>query len=183
MCLYKVTHLLAPNIKQEMLVKHVCTLPKLFTIGLTYDVPTWLSLGIIYSSRTIYRISWKLLRQRILELSVDEGVGDWLKYCPTCAKQYATPTSKVVEGINMTYFVSKWFMKSAYLILPSSSNGNLSTNASNWSSWRWKLNLLSMAARNSSWLITFVPSLSILLQCKTYTYSVDFFFEFIESLK
>ena len=46
-------------------------------ISLTIDLLTWISIEIIFSSRTIYLLSLKLLGQSILELSVAEGVGDW----------------------------------------------------------------------------------------------------------
>ena len=41
----------------------------------TFDLLTWKSIGIIYSSRTIYLPSLKLLRHSVLELSVAQGVG------------------------------------------------------------------------------------------------------------
>ena len=42
-------------------------------LTLTFDLLTWLSIGIIYSSRTIYLPSLKLLGQSVLELSVAQG--------------------------------------------------------------------------------------------------------------
>ena len=42
-------------------------------LTLTFDLQTWISLGVIYSSRTIYLPSLKLLGQSILELSVAQG--------------------------------------------------------------------------------------------------------------
>ena len=42
-----------------------------------FDLLTWLSIGIIYSSRTIYLPSLKLLGQSVLELSVAQGLRDW----------------------------------------------------------------------------------------------------------
>ena len=44
---------------------------------LTFDLLTWISIGVMYSSRTIYLPSLKLLGQNILELSVAEGEVDW----------------------------------------------------------------------------------------------------------
>ena len=45
---------------------------------LTWPWPlTWLSIGIIYSSRTIYLPSLKLLGQSVVELSVAQGLRDW----------------------------------------------------------------------------------------------------------
>ena len=44
--------------------------PNIWRIDLTFDLLTWISIGIIYSSRTIYLPSLKLLGQSVLELSV-----------------------------------------------------------------------------------------------------------------
>ena len=53
-------------------------------LTLTFDLRTWISTGIIYSSRTIYLPSLKLLGQIVLELSVAPGVGNqhdlWPEY-------------------------------------------------------------------------------------------------------
>ena len=46
-------------------------------LTLTFDLVTWLSIGIIYSSRTIHLPSLKLLGQSILELSVAQGEVNW----------------------------------------------------------------------------------------------------------
>ena len=46
-------------------------------LTLTFDLPTWLSIGIIYSSRTIYLPSLKLLGQSVPELSVAQCLEDW----------------------------------------------------------------------------------------------------------
>ena len=51
--------------------------PNICIIGLTFDLLTWISIGIIYSSRSIYLLSLKLLGQSVLELSVAQGLGDW----------------------------------------------------------------------------------------------------------
>ena len=40
---------------------------------LIIDLLTWISIGIIYSSRTIYLLSMKLMGQSVLELSVTQG--------------------------------------------------------------------------------------------------------------
>ena len=42
-------------------------------LTLTFDLLTWISIGIIYWSRTIYLPSLKLLGQSVLELSVAQG--------------------------------------------------------------------------------------------------------------
>ena len=44
--------------------------PNLLRIGLTFDLLTWISIGIIYSSQNTYLLSLKLLGQSILELSI-----------------------------------------------------------------------------------------------------------------
>ena len=55
--------------------------PNMWRVELTFDLPfdllTWISIGIIYSSRTIYLPRLKLLGQSVLELSVAQGVGEW----------------------------------------------------------------------------------------------------------
>ena len=55
--------------------------PNMWTVGLPFDLPfdllTWISIEIIYSSRTMYLPSLKLLGQSVLELTVAPGVGDW----------------------------------------------------------------------------------------------------------
>ena len=44
-------------------------------LTLTFDLLTWLSIGVIYWSRTIYLPCLKLLGQSVLELSVAQGWG------------------------------------------------------------------------------------------------------------
>ena len=44
--------------------------------ALTFDLVTWKSIGIIYSSRTIYLPNLNLLWQSVLELSVAQGIDD-----------------------------------------------------------------------------------------------------------
>ena len=44
-------------------------------LTLTFDLLTWISIGIIYSPRTIYLPSLKLLGQSVIELSVAQGEG------------------------------------------------------------------------------------------------------------
>ena len=41
------------------------------------DLLTWISIGVIYSSRTIYLPTMKLLGQSVLKLSVAQGEVDW----------------------------------------------------------------------------------------------------------
>ena len=52
-------------------------------LTLTFDLLTWISIGIIYSSRTIYLPSLKLLGQSLLELSVAQGEVDRHDLWPT----------------------------------------------------------------------------------------------------
>ena len=54
-----------------------CTRFERLTWPLTLDLVTWLSIGIIYSSRTIYLPSLKFLGQSVVELSVAQGLEDW----------------------------------------------------------------------------------------------------------
>ena len=46
-------------------------------LTLAFDLLTWISIGGIYSSRTIYLPSLKLLGQSVLALSVAQGEVDW----------------------------------------------------------------------------------------------------------
>ena len=52
-------------------------------LTLTFDLLTWISIGVIYSPRTIYLPSLKLLGQSVLELSVAQGEVDWHDLWPT----------------------------------------------------------------------------------------------------
>ena len=58
-------------------------LHKVWKTGMTFDLLTWLSIGIIYSSRTIYLPSLKLVGQSVVELSVAQGLEDWHDLWPT----------------------------------------------------------------------------------------------------
>ena len=46
-------------------------------LTLTFDLLIWISIGVIYSSRTIYLPILKLLGQSVLELSVAQGEVNW----------------------------------------------------------------------------------------------------------
>ena len=46
-------------------------------LTLTFDLLAWISIGVIYSSRTIYLPKLKILGQSILELSVAQDEVDW----------------------------------------------------------------------------------------------------------
>ena len=51
-------------------------------LTLTFDLLTWISIGIICSSRTIYLPSLILLERSVLELSVAQGEVDWHDFWP-----------------------------------------------------------------------------------------------------
>ena len=55
-------------------------------LTLTFDLLTWISVGVIYSSRTIYQPGLKLLGQSVLELSVAQGEVNWHDLWPTDLK-------------------------------------------------------------------------------------------------
>ena len=57
--------------------------PNIRRVGLTFDLLTWMSIGIIYSSRTIYLPSLKLQGQSVPELSVAQGLRDWHDHWPS----------------------------------------------------------------------------------------------------
>ena len=63
-------------------------------VGLTFDLLTWLSIGIIYSSGTIYLPSLKLLEQSVVELSVAQGLRDWHDLWPSLTFDLLTWLSK-----------------------------------------------------------------------------------------
>ena len=52
----------------------------------TFDLLTWISIGVIYSPRTIYLPSVKLLGQSVIELSVAQGEVNWHDLWPTDLK-------------------------------------------------------------------------------------------------
>ena len=60
-----------------------CTRWRRLAWPLTLDLLTWISIGVIFSARTIYLPSLKLLGQSILELSVAQGEVDWHELWPT----------------------------------------------------------------------------------------------------
>ena len=52
-------------------------------LTLTFDLLTWISIGVIYSSRTIYLPSLSVMGQSVLELSVAQGEVNWHDLWPT----------------------------------------------------------------------------------------------------
>ena len=76
--------------------------------------------------------------------------------------------SKVyISHLLLTNLASNCCMKRVYMTFPSWSRGTRSKKDSNWLLVNSMLNLDSMAARNSSWLITSVPRWSIFLTGRT----------------
>ena len=85
-------------------------------LTLTFDLLTWKSIGIIYSPRTIYLPSLKLLGQSVLELLVAQGEENWhdlwpwpLTYWPEnhlLTKDYL-PTKFEASGAKR-YWVISW---------------------------------------------------------------------------
>ena len=55
-------------------------------LTLTFDLRTWISIGVMYSPRTIYPPSLKLLGQSVRELSVAQGEVNWHDLWPTDLK-------------------------------------------------------------------------------------------------
>ena len=87
-----------------------CTRFERLTWPLTLDLVTWLSIGIMYSSRTIYLPSLKLLGQSVVELSVAQGLEDWhdlwpwpLTYWPDYQKGSSTH-----QGLSTYHVWSLW---------------------------------------------------------------------------
>ena len=73
------------------------------------DLLTWISIGVIYSSRTIYLLSLKLLGKAFLSYQLHNVKGYQHTNQPTCAKQYAPPFSKdlIIHNLNVK-FESGW---------------------------------------------------------------------------
>ena len=76
---------------------------------MTSDLLTWISIGIIYSSWTIYLLSLKFMRWGVVELldalKLFSGATNGQTNIPTCAKQYAPSFFWRGGGINMVYQV------------------------------------------------------------------------------
>ena len=83
-------------------------------LTLTFDLLTWLIIGIIYSSRTMYLPSLKLQGQSFPDLSVAQGLRDWHDLWPTdltinrdhlLIKDYL-PTKLEASGANRSWVIS-----------------------------------------------------------------------------
>ena len=90
-------------------------LHRVWETDMTFDLLTWISKGIIYSSRTIYLPSLKLMGQSVLELSVAQGFGDWhnlwpwpLTYWPEY--QYGSSTHQWLSTYQVWSFWGKPFL-------------------------------------------------------------------------
>ena len=88
----------------------------LWLLTFFFDLLTWISIGIIYWSRTIYLLSLKLLGQCILELSVAQGVGDQHDLWPTdlninkdhlLVKNYLASKFEASETVFLSYQLHK----------------------------------------------------------------------------
>ena len=85
---------------------------------MTFDLLTWISIGVIYSSRAIYLPSKKLLGQSILVLSVAQGEVNWydlrlwpLPYWPEYKKGHLLikdylPTKFEASGAKRSWVIS-----------------------------------------------------------------------------
>ena len=87
-------------------------------LTLTFDLLTWLSIGIIYSPRTIYLPSfwgkafWSYQLHKVKGYRHTDRPTDIPTYRPTCATQYAPPSSK--GGIKIAQFMSKTICGKTY---------------------------------------------------------------------
>ena len=81
--------------------------PNISRIGLTFDLLTWISIVIIYSSWTIYLPSVKLLGQSILELLVAQGVG---------VQDNLWPTELNINSLGIIYLSRTFYLPSLKLL-------------------------------------------------------------------
>ena len=79
-CLHVPTKFRARGTKHSWVISCTRCWRSTWHLTLTFDLLTWISIGIIYSSRTIYLPSLKLLGQSLLSY---QGVGDWHDLWPT----------------------------------------------------------------------------------------------------
>ena len=81
--------------------------PNISRIGLTFDLLTWISIVIIYSSWTIYLPSVKLLGQSILELLVAQDVG---------VQDDLWPTDLNINSLGIIYSSMTFYLPSLKLL-------------------------------------------------------------------
>ena len=74
---YLPTKFKASGAKRSWVISYTRWSRLAWPLTLTFDLLTWISIGVMYSSRTIYLPSLKLLGQSVLELSVAQGEEDW----------------------------------------------------------------------------------------------------------
>ena len=79
---YLPTKFKASGTKRSWVISYTRWSRLAWPLTLTFDLLTWISIGVIYSWRTIYLPSLKLLGQSVLELSVAQGEVDWLDLWP-----------------------------------------------------------------------------------------------------
>ena len=100
-------------------------------LTLTFDLLTWISIGIIYLPRTIYLLSLKLMGQSILELSVAQGEVNWHDLWPW------PPTWKSIGVINSPRTV---YLPSVKLLWQSVLELSVAQGEINWHDlWPWPL--------------------------------------------
>ena len=103
-------------------------------LTLTFDLLTWISIGIIYSPRTIYLPSLKLLGQSVLELSVAQG---WSKLAWPSTLTFDLLTWKSI-GIN--YSPKTIYLPSLKLLGQSVLELSVAQGEVNWHEiWPWPL--------------------------------------------
>ena len=81
-------------------------------LTVTFDLLTWISIGVIYSSRTIYLASLKLLGQSVLELSVAQGEVDWHDLWPWPLDLNINRGHLLIKDYLPTKFEASWAKRS-----------------------------------------------------------------------
>ena len=125
-------------------------------LTLTFDLLTWISIGVIYSSRTIYLPSLKLLGQSVLELSVAQGEEDWHDLWPWPTDQTINRGHLLIKDNLPTKFEACGAKRSWVI------------SCTRWSRLAWPLTLdlltwISIGVIYSSRTI-YLPSLKLLVQ-------------------
>ena len=83
-------------------------------LTLTFDLLTWLSIGIIYSSRTIYLPSLKLQGQSVVEVSIVQGLEDWHDLWPWPLTYW--PDHLLIKDYHSTYLAWSFCDKAFWVI-------------------------------------------------------------------
>ena len=138
--------------------------PNMWRVGLTFDLPfdllTWIFIEIIYSSRTIYIPSLKLLGQSVLELSVTQGVGEWHDL-------WLWPLTTDLN-INRDHLLIKNYLPAKFEAFEAKRSWVISCTRYGWSTWPLTLtfDLLTWKSIRTiylSWII-YLPSLKLVGQ-------------------